>query len=92
MSGELQFYLAAVPAAILFGLSKGGFSSLSSLGMPMLSLVASPVRAAAIVLPILIVQDWLVRRVSPDRFYALILALTFLIGVKLTYDAASALV
>jgi hypothetical protein len=26
--------------------------------MPILSLVASPVRAAAIVLPILIVQDW----------------------------------
>jgi hypothetical protein len=28
--------------------------------------------------------------VWPDRFYALILALTFLIGAKLTYDAASA--
>jgi hypothetical protein len=25
--------------------------------------------------------------VSPDLFYALILALTFLIGIKLTYDA-----
>jgi uncharacterized membrane protein YfcA len=58
MSAETQFYLIAVPAVILFGLSKGGFSGLSSLGMPMLSLVASPVRAAAIVLPILIVQDW----------------------------------
>ena len=58
MSGEMQFYLVAIPAVILFGLSKGGFSGLSTLGMPMLSLVASPVRAAAIVLPILIVQDW----------------------------------
>ena len=58
MSGEMQFYLVAIPAVILFGLSKGGFSGLSSLGVPMLSLVASPVRAAAIVLPILIVQDW----------------------------------
>ncbi len=27
---------------------------------------------------------WLVRRVSADRFYAVVLALTFLIGVKLT--------
>lgn len=35
---------------------------------------------------------WLVRRSAPDRFYALIRALTFLIGAKLTYDAASALV
>jgi uncharacterized protein len=59
MSGETQFYLVAIPAVILFGLSKGGFSGLGTLGVPMLSLVASPVRAAAIVLPILLVQDWL---------------------------------
>ena len=58
MSGETQFYLVAIPAVILLGLSKGGFSGLSSLAMPMMSLVASPARAAAIVLPILIVQDW----------------------------------
>jgi uncharacterized protein len=58
MSGETQFYVVAVPAVILLGLSKGGFSGLSSLAMPMMSLVASPVRAAAIVLPILLVQDW----------------------------------
>ena len=59
MSGEVQFYLVAIPAVILFGLSKGGFSGLGTIGVPMLSLVASPVRAAAIVLPILLVQDWL---------------------------------
>jgi uncharacterized protein len=58
MSGETQFYLMAVAAVTLFGLSKGGFSGLSTLGVPMLSLVVSPVRAVAIVLPILIVQDW----------------------------------
>jgi uncharacterized membrane protein YfcA len=58
MSAEMQFYFVAVPAVILLGLSKGGFSGLSSLAMPMMSLVSSPVRAAAIVLPILIVQDW----------------------------------
>ena len=34
---------------------------------------------------------WLVRRVSADRFYAIILIITFLIGVKLTYDAVQAL-
>src|SRR5271157_5131550 len=58
MSGELNFYLVAVPAVIVLGLSKGGFTGLSSLAMPMLSLVTSPIRAAAIVLPVLIVQDW----------------------------------
>ena len=52
------FMAAAVPAVILVGLSKGGFSGLSMLAMPLLSLVVSPVRAAAIMLPILIVQDW----------------------------------
>jgi len=43
---------------ILLGLSKGGFSGLSSLAMPLVALAISPVKAAAIVLPILIVQDW----------------------------------
>src|SRR5271166_6886649 len=42
MSGELQFYLIAVPAVIVLGLSKGGFTGLSSLAMPMLSRVTSP--------------------------------------------------
>lgn len=58
MSGEMGFYLVAVPAVILMGLSKGGFAGLSSLAMPLMSLVVSPVKAAAIVLPLLIVQDW----------------------------------
>jgi uncharacterized protein len=58
LPGDWTFYLAAVPAVILLGLSKGGFSGLSSLAMPLLALAISPVKAAAIVLPILIVQDW----------------------------------
>jgi uncharacterized membrane protein YfcA len=58
MLGELDFYLVAIPAVIVLGLSKGGFTGLSLLAMPMLSLVISPIRAAAIVLPVLIVQDW----------------------------------
>ncbi|MGA2794670.1 MAG: TSUP family transporter, partial [Roseiarcus sp.] len=55
---DWTFYLVAVPAVILVGLSKGGFSGLSTLAMPLLSVVMSPVRAAAIMLPILLVQDW----------------------------------
>ncbi len=58
MSLDWSFYLVAVPAVILVGLSKGGFSGLSALAMPLLSLSLSPVRAAAIMLPILIIQDW----------------------------------
>ena len=56
--GDPLFYLAAIPAVILLGLSKGGFSGLSSLAMPLVALAISPVKAAAIILPILIVQDW----------------------------------
>src|ERR687890_2240541 len=51
------FYAVAVPAVILVGLSKGGFRGLGLLSLPLMALVISPVRAAAIMLPILIVQD-----------------------------------
>lgn len=51
------FYLAAVPATILIGLSKGGFTGLSVLAQPLLALVMPPMQAAAIILPVLVVQD-----------------------------------
>jgi uncharacterized membrane protein YfcA len=34
---------------------------------------------------------WLVRRVAADRFYVIVLGLTFLAGAKLVYDAVRAL-
>jgi uncharacterized membrane protein YfcA len=51
------FYLAAVPAVILVGLAKGGFAGIGILSLPLLALVAPPVEAAAVMLPILMVQD-----------------------------------
>ncbi len=51
------FYAAAIPAVVLMGLAKGGLSGLSVLALPLMALVLSPVQAAAITLPILIVQD-----------------------------------
>lgn len=51
------FYAVAIPAVIIFGLAKGGFAGVSVLGIPLMALVMSPIRAAASVLPILIVQD-----------------------------------
>jgi uncharacterized membrane protein YfcA len=72
-----QFYLAAIPAVILVGLSKGGFSGLSLLSIPLLALVTSPIRAAAIMLPILIVQDivsvWAYRRSFDRRIVAIMI-------------------
>ena len=60
------FYLAAIPAVILVGLAKGGFAGLGLIAIPLMALVVSPVKAAALMLPILIVQDmvsvWAYRR------------------------------
>jgi hypothetical protein len=60
------FYLLATPAVILLGFSKGGLSGVGSLALPLMVLVIEPVQAAAIMLPILIVQDavgvWSFRR------------------------------
>jgi hypothetical protein len=52
-----KFYVLAVIAVTLTGLSKGGFSGVGSLAMPLLALAMAPVRAAAILLPILVLQD-----------------------------------
>ena len=52
------FYAAAVPAVILVGLSKGGLGgAMALIGVPLIALVTSPIQAAAIMLPILIVMD-----------------------------------
>ena len=55
--GDFSFYLAAIPAVILLGLAKGGFAGVGVLSMPLMTLVMSPIHAAAIILPVLIVQD-----------------------------------
>lgn len=52
------FYLAAVPAVIMFGIAKGGFGSgLGVMAVPLIAMVVSPVQAAAILLPILCLMD-----------------------------------
>jgi uncharacterized protein len=51
------FYAVAIPAVMLFGLTKGGFSGASLPAMPLLALVMPPFTAAAIILPVLLVQD-----------------------------------
>ncbi|WP_026381403.1 sulfite exporter TauE/SafE family protein [Afifella pfennigii] len=52
------FYMMAVPAVVMIGLSKGGFGGAGAiLGVPLLMLAVDPVRAAAILLPILVVMD-----------------------------------
>lgn len=66
MSPELLYYSCAVLAVVVAGLAKGGFAGVGSLAMPIMALGVDPVRGAAILLPILIVQDavgvWAYRR------------------------------
>jgi len=63
---DWHFYALAIPAVLMLGLSKGGFAGIGALSLPMLAFAISPVQAAAILLPILIVQDvvgvWAFRR------------------------------
>jgi uncharacterized membrane protein YfcA len=51
------FLLLAVIAVTFLGISKGGFTGLGSMGVPVLSLMVSPPQAAAILLPVLLAQD-----------------------------------
>lgn len=52
------FFLAVViPAVIALGLAKGGFAGVGTVATPLVALVLPPFEAAALLLPILIVQD-----------------------------------
>jgi len=52
------FWVTAVISVIITGISKGGFGGLGLLAVPLMALTISPVQAAGIMLPILIVMDW----------------------------------
>lgn len=57
MITDWHFYAVAIPAVMLQGLGKGGFSGMGALSLPLMCLVAPPVQAVAIQLPILMAQD-----------------------------------
>ncbi|GGD95080.1 UPF0721 transmembrane protein [Aureimonas endophytica] len=89
------FYALAIPAVILVGLSKGGFGgSISMIGVPLMALAISPVAAAGIMLPILILMDivalvaW--RGVYDARVLRLILPAS-LLGIALGYATSASI-
>jgi uncharacterized protein len=51
------FFLLAIVAVILLGLSKGGFFGLGVMALPLMSLSVPPLQAAAIILPTVLAQD-----------------------------------
>jgi uncharacterized protein len=92
MTGDPFFYVIAGLAVALLGLSKGGLVGAGALSLPMMALVISPVAAAAILLPILIVQDvvgvWAFRRDWDGHVLAVMLPGS-LIGIVLGYLLAA---
>ncbi|MDO8322580.1 MAG: sulfite exporter TauE/SafE family protein [Phenylobacterium sp.] len=78
------FYALAVPAVILLGLAKGGFSGIGVIAVPLMALAVSPVLAASITLPILIVQDvvsvWAFRK-TWDRGILLLMLPSAAVGI-----------
>lgn len=82
------FLLAAAVAILLLGLSKGGFAGVGAIGTPLVALVAGPVEAAAILLPILVAQDvigvWAFRH-SWDKSIIAVMLPGATIGVGLAY-------
>jgi hypothetical protein len=87
------FYVAAVPAILLVGLSKGGFGSgLSLISLPAMALVISPIQAAAIMLPILILMDLIglvAWRGVFDRQCLVILIPAAIVGVGIGWATAA---
>jgi uncharacterized protein len=61
-----HFWPLAAVAVTALGMSKGGFSGVGMIAAPLLSLMLPPLTAAAILIPIMIVQDsisiWVYRR------------------------------
>lgn len=70
------FWAVAVISVLITGISKGGFGGLALLAVPLMALVISPVQAAGIMLPILIVMDWVSVWSYRDHWDKRILVLT----------------
>jgi len=73
-----SIYLAAIPAVLLVGLTKGGMGeALALMGVPLLAMAVPPVQAAAILLPILVVMDcvslWIWRQHNDRKLLKMLL-------------------
>lgn len=92
MHPDILYISCAVVAVIVSGLAKGGFAGVGALAMPIMALGVDPVRGAAILLPILILQDvvsvWAFRR-SWDGYVLRVMLPGMAVGILLGYLFAS---
>ena len=86
------FYALAIPAVVALGLSKGGFAGAGQMATPMLAMVMPPLEAAAVMLPIMILQDsvalWVYRKDWDGRILTIMLP-GALIGIGLAWLLAA---
>lgn len=86
------FYAVAIPAVIALGLAKGGFAGVGQMATPMLALIMPPLEAAAITLPIMIIQDanavWVYRKEWSRRIVAIVVP-GAIVGICLAWWLAS---
>ena len=87
-----MFLVVAALSAFLVGLSKGGLSNMGVLGTPVLATVISPVKAAALLLPIFVVSDmfglWSYRREYDKRNLRILLPAA-MAGIGIGWATAS---
>jgi len=66
MHADATTLAVSCTAALLVGLGKGGLAAMGTFGVPLMALTMSPVRAAAILLPVFVFSDvfalWMYRR------------------------------
>jgi uncharacterized protein len=65
LNPQIEFWIAAILAAFLLGIAKGGLGIAGSLVVPVIALVMSPIEGAGLLLPLFILSDiyaiWLFR-------------------------------
>lgn len=86
------FWIAAVVAAMLVGMGKGGMPVVGMLGVPVLSLVISPVTAAGLLLPVYVVSDMFglyAYRQAFDRRVVGIMAVGATVGIGIGWATAA---
>jgi uncharacterized membrane protein YfcA len=70
------FYAMAIPSVVLIGLSKGGLTGIGALAVPLMAIVASPLQAAAVLMPILLILDLVAVWTYRKTFDKITLAIT----------------
>lgn len=92
MPTDLTFWIAVIVAVSALGLSKGGFAGVGGIATPLMALFLPPLEAAALLLPIMILQDaisvWFYRR-DFDRRNLMILLPGAMLGIGIAWALAS---